>query len=214
MVSLREIQPSWTDRALFIGQTGSGKSTLARYMLRTRKNRPVWILDVNHLLDWHLPDETYPDGEYLQVSTITQLLEKQEYPRILFHPPLEQMEDFDLFNLFFKLAYLKGDLTVYVDEAYAVTRLQTIPFYYKACLTRGRGKGIETWTASQRPSAIPSYLLTEAENFYVFRLRFPPDVKRVKEMTGFDEQEIRTLPKRHFHFDNGQTSRMNLTLHL
>jgi len=212
MVTLREIQPGWTDRAVFVGQTGSGKSTLARYMLRTRKNRLVWALDVNHLLDWHLPSSEYPDGEYLEVTTIEELIEKQDYPRLLFHPALERMEDFEYFDLFFKTAYLKGNVTVYVDEAYAVTKMQTIPFYYKACLTRGRGKGIETWTSSQRPSSIPSFLLTESENFYIFRLRFPPDVKKMELMTGFEESEIRRLPKRYFNFENGQTSRTNLTL--
>lgn len=195
-----------------IGQTGSGKSTLARWLLRSRYD--VWVLDVNDALDWHLPDDKYPQGEYLKVSTIEDLLDKQEYPRLIFKPNVEDIDNFDLFNQFFKAAYLAGNLTVYVDEAYAVTNRQTIPFYYKACLTRGRGKGIETWTSSQRPAEIPSFILSESENVYSFRLRFPADLERMERLTEFDKLTIRRLAKQEFCFTNGEIFFRKLKLKL
>jgi len=201
-ITIESITPGGTDRAVFIGQTGSGKSTLARRLLRTRPI--VWVLDVNALLDWAEPDQDYPNGEYLRVSSIDELLEKQEYPRLLFQPPVEQQENFELFNLFFKTVYLVGDLTVYVDEAYATTNRQVIPFWYKACLTRGRSQGIETWTATQRPSNIPAFILSESENVYQFKLRFPLDLERVEKLTGFDGEFIRRIPKRQFCYTDGE----------
>lgn len=211
-ITVSQITPQQTDRAVFIGQTGSGKSTLARRLLRARYN--VWVMDVNATLDWHLPDGDYPEGEYLRVSTIKELLQNQTYPKILFQPSVEQAEDFDLFNLFFKTAYLAGDVTVYVDEAYAVTKQQVIPMYYKACLTRGRARGVETWTASQRPSGIPSFILSESENLYIFKLRFPADLDKVEKMTGFDAYYIRQLPKRQFCFTDGDRTYYKLQLNI
>lgn len=201
-ITIKSISPKHTDRAVFIGQTGSGKSTLARKLLRTRYN--VWVIDVNGLLDWHLPDSDYPEGEYLRVSSIDGLLKHQAYPKIIFQPPVESQDDFNLFDLFFKTAYLATGLTVYVDEAYAVTNKQVIPPYYKACLTRGRALEIETWTATQRPSNIPAYILSESEEIYLFKLRYPADLQRAQHLTGIDEDYIRLLPKRQFCFVNDE----------
>src|SRR5690606_31647885 len=103
-LTLKQILPKATDRAVFIGQTGSGKSTLARWLLRSRYF--VWVLDVNDSLDWHLPDSQYPNGEYLAVTSIEELLAKQEYPKLILKPTLENLENFDLFNDFFKTAFL------------------------------------------------------------------------------------------------------------
>jgi len=174
----------------------------------------VWVLDVNDSLDWHLPDSQYPNGEYLAVTSIEELLAKQEYPKLILKPTLENLENFDLFNDFFKTAFLAGNLTVYVDEAYAVTNRQTIPFYYKACLTRGRAKGIETWTSSQRPSSIPSFILSESENVYSFRLRYPADIERMEKMTELNRNLIRNLRKREFCYTNGETTLRRLKLNL
>jgi len=176
----------------------------------------VWAIDVNALLDWHKPDGEYKEGEYLRVTTIDDLLRYQSFPKLLFQPPVERQDDFDLFNQFFKVAYLAGGLTVYVDEAYAVTNRQVIPMYYKACLTRGRANEIETWTATQRPSNIPAFILSESENLYQFKLRFPPDLDRAESITGIPGEYIQRLPKRQFCYVNGDGNiywRLRLNLH-
>ena len=211
-VTVNAITPNATDRAVFIGQTGSGKSTLARRLLRTRYN--VWVLDVNSLLDWHLPDKDYPEGEYLRVSTIKQLLQYQEYPKLILQPSVEDSEDFELFDKFFKTVYLLGDMTVYVDEAYAVTKRQVIPTYYRACLTRGRTLNIETWTSTQRPAEIPSFILSESENTYCFKLKYPADLERMEKMTGFDRDYLQRLPKRQFCYTDGDRRYYKLQLNL
>jgi hypothetical protein len=212
-MKLNQIAPKLTDRAVFIGQTGCGKSTLARELLRTRFR--VWAIDVNGLLEWGAPDSKYSEGEYLVVNSIAELLEKQEYPKILFQPSIDDADNFLVFDQFFHSAYLAGGVTVYVDEAYAVTNKQVIPRYYKACLTRGRVRDIETWTSTQRPSGIPSFILSESENTYLFKLKYPADLKRAEQMTGINDEYIRNLPKRHFCYidgDGGVSYKLKLNL--
>lgn len=209
-MNLHQLNPKVSDRAVFIGQTGTGKSTLARYLLRQRQ--ACIVLDVNDSLDWHIPNKDYPKGEYLVITSIEQLIDKQDYPRLIFKPAIEDSENFELFDLFFKTVFLMGKVTVYIDEAYAVTKNQSIPFYYKACLTRGRVKGIETWTATQRPSFIPSFILSESENAYVFKLRYPADVKKVSEYTGLEQEKISSQPKRVFCYSGTDNKIYNLKL--
>lgn len=211
-VTIKQITPKPTDRSVFIGQTGSGKTTLAHRLLRSRYN--VWAIDVNGNLDWDMPSPEYPEGEYLRVSTIESLIEKQDYPKLILTPGVEDQDNFVLFNQFFKSAFLAGGLTVYVDEAYAVTNRQVIPPYYKACLTRGRIRGVETWTATQRPAEIPAFILSESENVYVFKLRYPPDLQRIEKLTEFDGEYIKRLPKRQFCYTNGDDVYYKLQLQL
>lgn len=200
-VTIKTITPKPTDRSVFIGQTGSGKTTLAHRLLRSRYY--VWAIDVNGTLDWDKPSPEYPEGEYLRVTSIDSLIDNQEYPKLIFTPGVEEQDNFDLFNQFFKAAFLAEQLTVYVDEAYAVTNRQVIPPYYRACLTRGRARGIETWTSTQRPAEIPAFILSESENVYVFKLRYPPDLQRIEKLTEFSGAYIRQLPKRQFCYTNG-----------
>lgn len=210
--SLKTILPKPTDRAVFIGGTGSGKTTLARKLLAARFY--VWVLDVNGTLEWDKPSAEYPEGEYLRVSTIQELIDKQDYPRLIFTPDVEQADDFELFDQFFKAAYLFEQVTVYVDEAYAVTNRQVIPKYYRACLTRGRIRGVEVWTATQRPAEIPAFILSESENVYVFRLRYPPDLERIQKLTEFSANYIKRLPKHEFCYTNGEFVARKLKLQL
>ncbi len=189
-----------------------GKTTLARFLLRSRAQ--VWVIDVNDALDWHQPSSAYPNGEYLVVSSVKELLKKQDYPRIIFKPPEERMEDFEEFNYFFKAAYLRKNVTVYVDEAYAVTNEQIIPQYMKAILTRGRGRGVELFTSTQRPSRIPTFLLSETNWFYIFRVQHNSDAKRIEESLGVDKDIVRSLPDYVFYASAGQTKYPNLKLGL
>lgn len=204
--------PKPHERAVFIGQTGSGKSTLARFVLRQKAY--TWVFDPNGLLDWDSGDKDYPEGEYMRATDIETFLNiAANYPRIIFTPDISRLDDFDYYNQWFQACYLAGNVTVYIDEVYAVTRNQTIPHYYKALLTRGRIKGISVYSSTQRPSFIPSFILSESENIYTFRLQLPADVKKVETITGLSG--IRNYPKQVFSYCNSRGSTFtNLKLNL
>jgi hypothetical protein len=181
--------PKRTDRALFLGQTGSGKTTLARRMLWARHYAVIY--DGKGTIDW-------PGYRIVTGIGKAERLDPVKVPRIIYRPPIEEASDPKAIETFFRWIYERGNCTLYVDEVYSVAE-RTIPQYYSACMTRGRERGIEVWNSVQRPSRIPLSVLTEAENYYVFRLTLRDDRKRVEECTGMPERNLLDLPKHRFY---------------
>lgn len=190
-MELGALAPRLTDRALFVGQTGSGKTTLARKLLELRasEGRHIAVLDPKGTLNW---------PEY-QLHRRLSTLVKATAPLLMYRPTWEEIESGEAAEGFFKWAYLREHTTVYVDEVYAVTNGDTLPRYYLAGLTRGREKGVEMWSATQRPMRIPQVVMSEAEHTYAFHLKMPQDRAKVESMTGLEQSRMR-LPKHHFWY--------------
>lgn len=180
------ILPNPTDRALLVGQTGSGKTTLARYLLASRPYSVV--VDYKGRIGW---------PEYKKYTTLKSLVRARE-SRLLFCPTLIESTDTDITNRLFEWIYRRGNCTAYVDEVAAISNRNTYPYYFGACLMRGRELGVETWSATQRPIDIPSIVLSESEHTYGFHLRLPQDRKRVQDLTGIPADALQDLQKQEF----------------
>lgn len=185
--------PGHSDRAFIAGQTGSGKTVLARYLCRYRKN--VVVLDPKRRIDWN---------GYRIVTSLKAAakLNAKQVQRIVYRPDFAAVKDWnngdDEIQRFFEWVYVRGKTTLYVDEAYMVTRGEELPDFYHACLTQGRELGIETWTATQRPMNIPQVLQSEAEHAYIFRLKLPQDRRKIQETCGVPVDAIEGLKKQQF----------------
>lgn len=187
-MKLSEQAPRLTDRALFVGQTGSGKTTLAREMLKFR--RFVVVLDAKGTLNW---------PEYRLIRTLKKLAEAKE-PKLLYRPTHDELYDGATIERFFEWVYQRGNTTVYIDEAYAVTDGEQLPRFYHACLTRGRERGIETWSATQRPMRIPQVIMSESEHLYAFRLAMPQDRNKVEAICSLSADLMHRLPKHWYYY--------------
>lgn len=160
------------ERLAIAGKTGSGKTYLARYLTR-RIKRLVVCDSKGTLQDWNLYD--YDE------RAARRSLEKGEPARIRVLAPITD-DPGAYWDDIFQWAFEIGDLTIYIDEAYAITPPgKRAPTYLNACFTRGREFGIGVWTSTQRPTWIPLFMLSESDHFFMFRLTLADDRRRMAE---------------------------------
>jgi energy-coupling factor transporter ATP-binding protein EcfA2 len=215
-----ELRAGEAQRIFIAGMTGCGKTTLARNLM---SNRPFSIAH-----DWKGTQRLKDWPGYVRCTRLRDVVRKgaqwRKFPRILYAPNKDELND-DYYEAFFQWCFQRAPengkfvQSVYVDEVTALTRNNDIPDWYKALLTRGRDRGIEVISSSQRPTGIPQWILSEAEYQFVFRLQMKQDRIKMGETISLvsenDEWELssraldrerdrilKTLPKRHFFYWN------------
>lgn len=178
-----------------MGQTGSGKTTLARYLLLSRKYRIV--ADYKGRIDW---------TEYRICRTLKELKKRKE-PALIYRPDyVGEAQDENAKNQFWEFIYRRGHTTAYIDELTSIATGDDYPEYYGACLVRGRELGVETWSATQRPTRIPQIAASESEHYYAFKLKLPQDRERVEGWSGIERGNIAGLQKRQFIYSRQDSS--------
>lgn len=159
------------ERVTFVGKTGSGKTYAAESLLRSIPR--LMVLDPKGMLrgKWGLADWS---------AKTAKALRKGESVRVRVPAPLDNE-----WEPYLKAAYEAGGLTLYIDEVYGVIPPGKAPSpYFTALYTRGRELNIGVWAATQRPSRIPMFVLSEAEWSFVFRLLLKKDRERMFETIG------------------------------
>ena len=188
-ITFADLIPAKGERAFFTGVTGSGKSKLAQYLLH----------DFDSVLIHDGKNDTHWPG-YQRYRRLASLIAARPR-RAIYAPKIDELDDPDMQDAFFKYAFLRRNVLVYVDELYLVTEGNTIPRHLKACITQGRSLGISTWFASQRPVSVPQWCLSESEWKFIFYLELNQDRKRVREVIGLEEEAIAALdPDQHEFF--------------
>jgi len=83
------------------------------------------------------------------------------------------------------MAWKRGNTIIYIDELTLANpqRTRLLPAFGRAIRT-GRERKVSVWCGSQRPKDIPSNVFTETENFYIFRLVWDDDRKKVGSFTS------------------------------
>lgn len=191
-MDLRTPIPEKCSRTAFIGMTGCGKTTLARSVLQ------LYPFVVVYDIKGQMKAADWPGFAF--VKEFEKLI-KAGVPKIIYQPNIHEIPDeknWDFAERFFKWIYLRKNTCVYIDEVYGCTSGDWLPFYFKAILTRGRERGITCMAATQRPSKIPQFILSESENYFVFRLQMPQDKKKIEEIKGFSIGAQNGLQKHEF----------------
>lgn len=173
------------DRALIAGKTGSGKTYFAQAILSSVP-RLIVIDSKGSLGEWGLKSPSALDWRKFEGG---------RDGRFRISPPVSD----DLpgyFESLFARLYGIGDLTLYIDEAYAVVPSSARPGKWLTALyTRGRELGIGVWASTQRPAHIPLFLLSESDLLVSFKLLMKEDRERMAQMMG--ESVFDVIPDPH-----------------
>jgi len=114
----------------------------------------------------------------------------------------------------FRWVYGRGSTALYVDEVFdCTTGAWWLPEGYDQCLTRGRSRFITVLSSTQTPMRVPSKVMSQAEQSYVFFLKMRGEREKVADMTGIDADAIWNLPKTYFIYSE-QGERRSRTLRL
>lgn len=179
------------ERVAFVGKTGSGKTYAARSLLR-HSSRLI-VFDSKGTVN----NDEWRTTDWNRVSAWK--LKRGNDIRIRVPHPLDGN-----YEPYFKAAYEAGNCTIYIDEMYGVIGRSTRPEQYlTAVYTRGRELGIGVWAATQRPSWVPLFMLSEADWLFCFRLQMHEDRKRMAELMG-EELRMENIAKYHFWLYNGE----------
>lgn len=186
-MKIENLLPKIGDRVFLTGQTGSGKTTLAKMLLAHYQY--VVIFDGKGCIDWK--------GYNLHTELAS--IEQDKSNRLLYQPNPLELQDEESIDRFFHWIYLRRNTVLYVDEIYSITIGSKLPFWYHACLTRGRQFNISVWSGAQRPMLIPQTVLSESENAFVFRLSMPQDQIKIENIYTLERDLIGDLRKRYFY---------------
>lgn len=170
------------ERVAYVGKTGSGKTFAAERV--TGPLPRLVVLDPKGMLagKWNLRDWDNKEAKKLQ---------RGEPCRI--RVPAPYGGDWEPYM---DAVYRAGRVCLYIDEVYGVVPPGHNPSpSFTACYTRGRELGIGVHAATQRPSKIPLFVLSEAEWTFCFRLKLKIDRKRMEETIGI----IPDVPARDEH---------------
>lgn len=187
------------DHHVFVaGITGGGKSFWIKNYAATRHR--VLKLDTKQEALIELRDGINP---WAQVSPKKlAILEKfddlekhdwRERPYVIYVPSLEDMDDPEFFNEFFRWSFLtnrdpKNPFINWIDELKdVVPNAHTIPKYLKYLYTKGRFFNNTVWGASQEPRHLHSVCLSQPTHFVAFDLPRIEDRKRLADNTGAPE---------------------------
>lgn len=168
------IKPS--EHVFIAGKTGTGKTWLARKYLARYKH--VVCLDTKGTTVW-------PEVDFALVESLAEL-GGVDKPKIIYRPNVNEMTE-EFYDAFFKWVYFRRNTIVWIDEVMSIGSPHKMPFYLKACLTRGRELNIGVWSLTQRPSGIPTLTMSEATHFIVFDLNMPQDREKIASITGTPE---------------------------
>jgi len=199
--------PHQGERVLLCGQTGSGKTGLACWLLRRIEQSPVIIYDTKIDEKFRaLPFSTVVESW----NELLEAVERAEHDYIIMRPHVNVVSDPELLDkhLLYHYNHLHGTV-VYIDEVTQFHQNGRIGPGFLSVLTRGRSRGITTIMSTQRPSWISRSCLTEAQRFFILRLKDKRDSK-VFDAVIEDFSHAPKAPKHWFYYENDGEENLRL----
>lgn len=178
-------------RTIICGKTGSGKTYLAERILKNTKRLVVFDIKNNLAQRMNLQPGSKKNWSHL-------LRGKNIRIQVKYPPAGTDLTDY--YETMCGRILNVGNCVLYIDELYDVIGKLggEIPYNFRAIYSRGRepiykefkgeeklvGGNIGVIACTQRPSRIPLLVMTEVEQFFIFRLQNPDDRITAAGYTG------------------------------
>tara|TARA_Y100001951_G_C11296191_1_gene275799 strand:- start:4126 stop:4749 length:624 start_codon:yes stop_codon:yes gene_type:complete len=166
---------------LVVGGTGSGKSSLIKKHAIKNERR---------IIVWDGKDEYGGENGFERITSAVALarrLADGRDGRIAFAARL------DRFDFWARAAWAWGNCLVIAEELADVTNPAKAPLPWGEIIRKGRGHGLRTVTATQRPAEIDKTTVGNATAGYVGFLAFDADRKYVADRIGFPRDRLDAL---------------------
>lgn len=197
------------ERWFYVGKTKSGKSHLARANLRVMAAAgwPIVIIEPDGL--WMGKDgrpERSGPGTVDRPRLVTKYNPKLA---VQWYIPEPGKADPGLLQIC-REVMKRGNCVIYFDELYGIVTANFAPDEFQILWTRGRKKNIAAWAAAQRPARIDERVMSQAENYAVFRMKTPDDRKKMAEYASSPQMRDIDLPLRYWWYYRDDMDRAQL----
>lgn len=169
-----------------LGGSGSGKSAFIKKTLA--KSKP------KRLLIWDTMDEYGDFAECVpSLEAIRLKLKASKAFALRYVPTGDDKQRIARFNVFCRMAFVVGNVTMVVEELQSVTKPSWAPAGWSDCTLRGRHKGMRIYGASQRPASVDKNFFSNATMIRSGRLNFADDVRVMANVLQVSMQDISAL---------------------
>ncbi|HEY8085324.1 MAG TPA: hypothetical protein VIE69_06950 [Methylophilaceae bacterium] len=177
-----------SDCTAYLGKPGSGKSTLMKRRLKALKPKRLMI--------WS-PDESDDNYKvfgkvYTDMKQFAHAVMLNEF-KAVFVPSMVKVMRVKQFEYFCKLAWLRRDSVVLVEELKSVTSPSYAPDAWSNLSLRGRKRGIVIMAATQRPAQIDKDFLGCTSDIYALAMKYPKDRQAAAEAMVIDRVLLENL---------------------
>lgn len=181
------------------GARGTGKTAWVIQLIAKSRPKRLLVWDYKH-------DPSLRQGMGDPFTSLADVARAAKAPafkvRYLVNHDLDIAAQFDLFC---RIAYFAGNLTMFVDELPEVTKANRAPPAWKKCVNVGREyvhegktKSLTIIGAGQRPSECDKTFIANCDIVHTGRLGDMGDAKRISTSWGIGVGELSNLPDLHW----------------
>ena len=150
-----------------IGMTGSGKSELSKRLVVNTSR--LCVIDSKG--EYELPG--------LPVYSDVRRIKRDKPDRFIYRPTAGNFSNLQMYDELLEWVFNRPPFRVCLDELRGIMQGKKFPHHLEVIYCMGRSRNVCCTGTFQRPSALPLFMLSEATQFYAFRLTLADDIKRV-----------------------------------
>jgi hypothetical protein len=213
-----DLLPTNEDHTFVAGKTRYGKTYLSTHLLLPYVRTSEGTVAPRRFLLAYDAKGTARIAGAVRCSTFRDVFKKanapEKFPWIVYAPTISELDDRDLIDAFFRLAYERKNNTVYITELSHVCKgawKGGYPFYLDAILKRGAEFKVPMIGETQEPTNINSALISQTQCVFAFAQKLPAHREKMAEVLPLEYPDGRpdkrgdllhakNLPKTKFYF--------------